>query len=170
MKDLIDFLNSYPGVNLNEDDFIFTTPVYNKDKQVDIMRVKGKLKSNAYIDQEFSYKRYNLGDKTSSDRIFIDVTTEKSTHDLLYKLNKLFLFPYQEGSPGDVKDKYMKLRKDDIEDYVFPPLEDLETTTVVLKAKPTSYYFRGSMTIFVVKKNYVSEMVDIVITPLLIEK
>ena len=51
MKQLITMLNSYPGVKVNEHDFVFSKPTFVPHLKMDVVNVKSKLGSNGYIDQ-----------------------------------------------------------------------------------------------------------------------
>ncbi len=144
MKKLINMLNSYPGVNLNERDFIFSKPVYIPHLKFDLINVKSKLKSNGYINKDFLYKRYDLTFLSTENNYEVNVSSEKTVHQLLYKINKVTKFPYQEGNPLSVQDKYALLEPNDVIDKLLP---DNSNGKIIIEAKKDSYYFRGNLEI-----------------------
>ena len=170
MKQLITMLNSYPGVKVNEHDFVFSKPTFVPHLKMDVVNVKSKLGSNGYIDRDFTYKRYDLNAISAEQTFEVNVKNEKTLHQLLYALNKVCLFPYQEGGPLTVQDKYMPMSVEDVKDFVLPTLAAGDSTTVHVEALPDSYYFRGSLTLKLNKISYNGRLTKIDFIPNVMRK
>ncbi|MEG3034002.1 MAG: hypothetical protein RR877_00745 [Aurantimicrobium sp.] len=170
MKQLITMLNSYPGVRVNEYDFVFSKPVFIPHLKMDQVNVKSKAKSNGYIDQNFLYKRYDLTAISAEDVVEVIVKNEKTLHQLLYALNKVCLFPYQEGGPLTVQDKYMPMSVKDVKNFNLPTLTTGQTVTIQIDALPDSYYFRGSLTVKLKKVSYNGRLTKIDFIPNVMRK
>lgn len=169
MKKLITMLNSYPGVNVNQHDFIFTKPVHIPHLKKDVVNVKSKLNSKGYIDQDFLYKRYDLDAISLENNYVVEVTSEETIHQLLYKLSKTVFFPYQEGGPLDVQDKYSIIEPSDIVDAPLPTIT-AEGTDIFLIVKSDSYYFRGKLKVTLKKAPYNNRITSVDFIPTLIIK
>ena len=154
MKRLITMLNSYPGVRINEHDFVFSKPTYVPHLKLDIVNVRSRLGSIGYIDRDFTYKRYDLTTISTDQTFAVNVKNETTLHQLLYALNKVCLFPYQEGGPLSIQDKYMPMSVNDVKDFTLPTLTPGASATVEIEALPESYYFRGSLTVKLNKISY----------------
>ena len=154
MKRLITMLNSYPGVRINEHDFVFSKPTYVPHLKLDIVNVRSRLGSSGYIDRDFTYKRYDLTTISTNQTFTVNVKNETTLHQLLYALNKVCLFPYQEGGPLSIQDRYMPMSVNDVKDFTLPTLTPGASATVEIEALPESYYFRGSLTVKLNKISY----------------
>lgn len=170
MKQLIKMLNSYPGVRVNESDFVFSTPIFIPHMKMDMVNVKSKAKSNGYIDQDFFYKRYNLTAISGEESFEVNVKNEKTLHELLYALNKVCLFPYQEGGPLTVQDKYMPMSALDVKNFNLPALAVGESVTIEIEALPQSFYFRGNLTVTIRKIPYNGRITSIDFVPNVMRK
>lgn len=152
MKKLISLLNSYPGVHLDEKNFVFSAPVYIAHQDLDMVNVKSKADSFAYIDKDFFYRRFDLS-SFSYKNYALDITHEQTTRDLTYLLGKVAWFPYEEGGPANDQNKYATLEPQDIVDEPLPLIAP-EGTVVSLKASAQSYYFRGALEVLLKKIPY----------------
>lgn len=147
MKYLINMLNSYPGVEVNEYDFIFSKPTFDPIRKMDVINVRGKLNSKVYIDQDFWYKRFDLTTISAEQTPVIEIRNETEIHHLLNKLNDSYFFPYQEGGPLTVQDKYLKFSAADLANRTLPVLSVGEETTLYIEASDSSFYFRGTLAV-----------------------
>lgn len=169
MKKLITMLNSYPGVNINEHDFVFSKPTYIPHLKMDMVKVQSKLNSSGYLEREFLYKRYNLDAIDIENDYVVNVADEQTVHALLYRMAKTVFFPYQEGDPWNVQDKYVVFEKSDVKDAPLPTIPD-DGIDIYIEAKPDSYYFRGRVKVTLKKIPYNHRITKIEFIPNLMIK
>jgi hypothetical protein len=153
MKRLIQLLNTYPGVELNERDFVFSKPVFDKYNVETIVNVKSKLKSIGYIDRDFRYKQFDLDVLSSENRYEVKVTRETTIHELLPKLAKITKYSYQVSTDGNPQDVSYKLTEDDLEDLEIPNT-GTDEFSLVIPSKDTSFMFRGKLLLYITRVPY----------------
>ena len=83
----------------------------------------------------------------------IDLERESTTHQLIHKLNQITWFPYQEGGPLDVQDKYVQFTTADIINSNIS-ISDPNGTDIFIEAHPDSFYFRGKLKVRVKVKMF----------------
>lgn len=147
MQRLLELIGAISSPHLDTSTVRLSAPSPSGFKANTIVTIQGKLISGVYLRRLFRYNRFDLEGFRKRVIAWDNHTTTKS---LLNEINKTPLVTYSIEKNGQLNYRHGYLQEQDIVNETFS-INPGQTLELKITADPSSYFFKGSLSVQVVR-------------------